>query len=143
MYLSPKYRPPTCDAARYHSYRVYHQVQTLLSNDHDSNIQLQKDQNAERLKQVKIRRDPAPASMLTLVKCHCHSKFDKNSCSCNKDGLLCSLACGHCKRINCNNTAVNNEAVHFPAVTPIDRLNLLQVSLSPNISGFSYLNDKY
>ena len=58
---------------------------------------LRKGQNVERLKPVKMRGDPAPASLLKLIKCNCHSKGDKNSCFCHKNGLLCSLACGHCK----------------------------------------------
>ncbi|MPC95446.1 hypothetical protein E2C01_090658 [Portunus trituberculatus] len=32
VYLPPESLPPTCDAATYHSYRVYHQVQTWLGN---------------------------------------------------------------------------------------------------------------
>ena len=31
MYLPPESLPPTCDVARYHSYRVYHQVHTYLA----------------------------------------------------------------------------------------------------------------
>ena len=116
MYLPPGSLPPTCDTARYHSYRVYHQVQTWLGNDlypTKWGWLLHKGQNVDRLKPVKMRMDPAPASLLKLVKCNCHGKCDKNSCSCYKNGLLCSLACGHCKGITCNNAAVNNEAEHL------------------------------
>ena len=35
MHLPPESLPPTCDASRYHSYRLYHQVQTWLGNDLD------------------------------------------------------------------------------------------------------------
>ena len=114
-YLLPESLPP-CDAVRYHSYRVYHQVPTWLGNDLDSTKWgwlLHKSPNVERLKPVKMRMDPVPASLLKLVKCNCHGKCDKNSCSCYKNGLVCSLACGHCKGITCNNAAVNNEAEHL------------------------------
>ena len=116
MYLPPESLPPTCDAVRYHSYRVYHQVPTWLGNDLDPTKWgwlLHKSPNVERLKPVKMRMDPAPATLLKLVKCNCHGKCDKNSCSCYKNGLVCSLACGHCKGITCNNAAVNNEAEHL------------------------------
>ena len=84
---------PTCDAARYHSYRVYHQVQTWLGNDLDpTKWLLRKGQNVERLKPVKMRGDPAPASLLKLIKCNCHNKGDKNSCFCHKNGLSAKMA---------------------------------------------------
>ena len=89
---------------------------TRLGNDLDPTKWgwlLHKGQNVERLKPVKMRMDPAPASLLKLVKCNCHGKCDKNSRSCYKNELLCSLACGHCKGITCNNAAVNNEAEHL------------------------------
>ena len=60
MYLPPESLPPTCDAARYHSYRVYRQVHTWLGNDLDQTKWgwlLHKGQNVERLKPVKMRMD--------------------------------------------------------------------------------------
>lgn len=112
--LPPESLPPTYDSARYHSYRVYHQVQTWLGNGLDPTQWgwlLYKCQNAEKLKTVKMQRDPAPASLLKLVKCNSHFKCNKNTCSCRKNGMLCSLACSHCKGITCTNTAVDTEAV--------------------------------
>ena len=113
VYLPPESLPPTCDAARYHSYRAYHQVQTWLGNDLDPTKWgwlLHKVQNSAKLKTVKMQRDPAPASLLKLVKCNCYGKCDKNTCSCRKNGLVCTLACGHCKGITCTNAAVDTEA---------------------------------
>ena len=34
----------------------------------------------------------------------------QNTCPSRKNGLLCTLACGHCKGITCTNAAVNSEA---------------------------------
>ena len=106
VYQPPESLPPTVDAAKYHSYRVYHQVRTWLDNTLDPNKWgwlLHKAQNAEHLKPVGMQRDAAPKSLLKLVKCNCHGKCDKNTCSCCKNGLLCSLACGQCKAITCSN----------------------------------------
>lgn len=111
VYLPPESLPPTCDAARYHSYRVYHQVQTWLGNILDPTKWgwlLHKGQNM-KLKPVSMRRDAAPASLLKLVKCNCHGRCDKNTCSCRKNGLSCTLACGYCKGITCTNAGVNSE----------------------------------
>lgn len=90
VYLPPESLPPTVNAAKYHSYRVYHQVQTWLGNILDPNKWgwlLHKAQHVEYLKPVRMQRDAAPESLLKLVKCNCHGMDWKN-------GLLCTLACG-------------------------------------------------
>lgn len=113
VYLPPESLPPTCDATKYHSYRVYHQVQTWQGNPLDPTkwgwFLHTTGQNVEKLKPIKMQQDAAPASLLKLVKCNCHGKCDKNTCSCRKNGLLCTLACGYCKGITCTNAAVNTE----------------------------------
>ena len=112
VYLPPESLPPTTDAAKQHSLRVYHQVQAWLGNDLDPTKwgwQIHKGQDSEKLKPIRMQKDAAPESLLKLVKCNCHGKCDKNTCSCRKNGLLCTLACGHCKGISCTN-AVSNEA---------------------------------
>ena len=114
VYLPPESLPPTCDAAKYRSYRVYHQVQTWLGNILDPTKWewlLHKGQHVENLKPVRMQRDAAPAALLKLVKCNCHGKCNKNTCSCRKNGLLCTLACGQCKGITCTNVGVNSEAL--------------------------------
>ena len=65
----------------------------------------------KKFKRVRMQRDAAPASLLKLVKCNCHGMCDKNTCSYRKNGLLCILACGHCKGITCTNVGVNSEAI--------------------------------
>ena len=112
VYLPPESLPPTCDAAKCHSYRVYHQVQAWLGNILDPTEWgwfLHKGQHVDNLKPVRMQRDAAPASLLKLVKCNCHGKCDKKTCSCRKSGLLCTLACGQCKGITCSNAGVNSE----------------------------------
>ena len=112
-YLPPESLPPTCDAAKYHSYRVYHQVQTWLGNilePTEWGWVLHKSQNVERLKPIRMQKDPAPASLLKLIKCNCQGKCEKKTCSCRKNALPCSLACGHCKGITCSNAAEDTAA---------------------------------
>ncbi len=106
-YLPPERLPPTSDAARFHSQRVYHQVQVWLGNDmeptdwgwtkctiHHKTI----------LKPKRMEQAAAPASLLNIIKCNCGGMCNKNTCSCRKNGLQCTLACGHCKGITCTNS---------------------------------------
>ena len=77
VYLPPESLPPTCDAAKYHSYRVYHQVQTWQGNNLDPTKWgwfVHKGQNVKKLKSVKIQTDADLATLLKLVKCNCHGK---------------------------------------------------------------------
>ena len=111
VYVSPESLPPTCDATRFHSYRVYHQVQAWLGNNLDPlkwGWQIHHG-HTQKLKPVRMSKEAAPASLLKLVKCNCQGKCDKNTCTCRKNGLLCSLACGNCKGNTCTNCAVISE----------------------------------
>ena len=60
VYLPPESLPPTYDAAKHHSYRVYHQVQTWLGNSLDPTKWgwvLHKGQHEDCLKLVRMQRD--------------------------------------------------------------------------------------
>lgn len=105
-YLPPESLPPTADSATYHSYRAYHQVQAWLGNyldPHEWGWLLQKTQRGDYLKPVKMQNNAAPEALLKLVKCGCHGMCERNTCSCRKNGLLCSLACSQCKGMTCSN----------------------------------------
>ena len=52
----------------------------------------------KRMKQVS-----APVSLLKIVRCNCSGNCGKNTCSCKRNGLQCTLACGQCKGITCTN----------------------------------------
>ena len=52
---------------------------------------------------------------------------DKNTCSCRKNGLICTLACGCCKGLTCSNAGNINDPeevwyVHFISVMYISFL---------------------
>ena len=105
-YLPPERLPPTSDAARFHSHRVYHQVQAWLGNNMDAvewGWELRKAYNRMILKPCRMGQVAAPASLLKIIRCNCNGKCDKNTCSCTKNGLQCTLACGQCKGIACTN----------------------------------------
>lgn len=83
--------PPTKEAARYHSFRTYHQVQAWY-NVQTNPLEWGWQRNKHGLTPVTIRKDPAPQSLLKLISCKC-----KTTCGgCRKMGLKCSIICGTC-----------------------------------------------
>jgi hypothetical protein len=105
-YLPPERLPPTTDAARFHSQRVYLQVQAWLGNAMEATEwgwMLQTGRHGSVLKPRRMEKAAAPASLLKMVRCNCSGKCEKNICSCRKNGLKCTLACGQCKGITCTN----------------------------------------
>lgn len=95
--------PPTEDAARLHTYRVYHQVQEWLGNYKDP-----EDWGWKKTKSIYMpiacEKDPAPPSLLKLISCTCKTGCGK-ACGCRKAGLKCSPICGTCSGTACNNIA--------------------------------------
>ena len=73
-HLPPECLPPTSDAAKYHSFRVYHRMQTWIGNKMDPTKWgwvSSKDQGwVDVQKSVRMDNNPAPASLLKLIKCN-------------------------------------------------------------------------
>jgi hypothetical protein len=93
--------PPTTAAAKYHSYRVYHQVQTWIGHDLDP-LQWGWIQSGNKLVPLKTDLPAAPERILNIIKCNCKN-CDTKRCSCRKHGLECSSACGGCRGAGCSN----------------------------------------
>jgi len=94
--------PPTTDAAKYHSFRVYCQVQRWMGSCVDPEKWgwcLRKGQ----LEPKTMDSPVAPDSLLKLVRCQCKSNCDTQRCSCKRNELECSSACGECKGL-CRNS---------------------------------------
>ncbi|GFN73858.1 hypothetical protein PoB_000036400 [Plakobranchus ocellatus] len=87
--------PPTSAAAKYHSLRVYLEVQPEVWG-----WQL----SSGRLDPCTTDLPPAPQLLLKMIRCNCKSDCRSKRCTCRKHGLKCSLACGECKRIGCLNS---------------------------------------
>ncbi|KAK6191116.1 hypothetical protein SNE40_002860 [Patella caerulea] len=104
--VQPHALPPTSAAVKYHSLRVYLQVQTWMSNT----CTLSPDQwgwKSVQGKLVPVLTDlpPAPQELLDIVRCNCKSGCNTARCTCLKNGLECSMACGDCKGV-CENCSV-------------------------------------
>jgi len=94
--------PPTEEAVRQHSYRVYLQVQLWLGhikNPEDWGWTFQNN----ILLPVTTLKAPAPDQLLKCISCSCKKGCGKN-CGCRKAGLKCSIICGHCKGQWCTNS---------------------------------------
>ena len=84
--------PPTSAAAREHSWRVYHQVQSWLGNDplpSDWGWDLVNGQ----LRPVLTRLPPAPDALLNLISCNCKCGCGRG-CGCRRAGIMCSVLWG-------------------------------------------------
>ncbi|KAK6175354.1 hypothetical protein SNE40_013838 [Patella caerulea] len=97
--------PPTEDAAKYHSYRVYHQVQVWTNVATELNPEHWGWQLSNQKYVAKtMDRPPAPESLLKVIRCSCKGDCNSKQCSCRKHGLACAAGCGECRGISCTNS---------------------------------------
>ena len=96
--------PPSSGAAKYHSLRVYFQIMEWKEKPgmHYGDWGWRRD--GEHLTPVMTDQPPAPQSILKIVRCNCTLDCSTSRCSCRKNNLQCSLACGHCKGSSCTNS---------------------------------------
>eukprot|EP00794_Sanderia_malayensis_P014567 gene14567-16069_t len=98
--------PPTSDAAKFHSLRVYFQVQNWLSNDCHHNAENWGWVNkSEKLFPITTSLPPTPAKFLEMIKCACKANCDTRRCTCRKNTLQCSTAGSECHGASCLNSA--------------------------------------
>ena len=101
--VHPRILPPTSAAAIDHSHRVYTQVQQWIGNDIDPTEWGWKlDSNI--LAPITTLRQPAPISLLKIIRCGCKLDCTSKSCSCKKHGLNCTPACSECRGDACSNS---------------------------------------
>jgi hypothetical protein len=50
----------------------------------------------------------SPEKLLRTIRCNCGGRCDKKSCTCLKNGLLCTTACGQCKGVSRLNIQAEN-----------------------------------
>ena len=103
-----KILPPTNDAAKYHSYRVYHQVQVWLGNENLKPIDWGWKEVNGQLYPITMDNAPAPDSLMKIIKCGCTLCCDTNQCICKKNGLFCTELCDNCGVGNCINVDISD-----------------------------------
>jgi hypothetical protein len=112
--------PPTSDAAKYHSRRVYLQSHVWMGSEHDLNPidwgwKLLNDQ---RLQPRKMDSLAAPDMLLKVIRCQCRGDCDNLRCSCRKNGMDCSSPCTGCKGTSCSNSPADTMDIDFELEGP-------------------------
>lgn len=102
--IHPRTLPPTSSSAMFHSFRVYHQVQEWMGNSLPPEEWGWSIQDS-CLIPINSDQDPAPQSLLELVRCHCKSGCGTMRRKCHCQGLDCSLACSQCRGVCLNMSA--------------------------------------
>ena len=103
-FVDSKSLPPTTSALKYHSYRCYYQIQDWMS------LICQLDPLKWAWKEVRGKLIPictdqpaAPNYLLASLRCRCKTECISPDCTCRKNGLRCTYACGPCQTTNCFN----------------------------------------
>ena len=99
--VQPSSIPPTSAAAKFHSLRVYQQVQRWLG------VELPPEDwgwkfSEGKLLPIMTDLQPAPQKFLEVVRCGCRSGCSSTRCSCKKHGMPCSSACSECRGVCAN-----------------------------------------
>merc|ERR1712002_179600 len=99
-----KVLPSTAAAAKFHSYRVFLQVNQWKNIDCSMTETSWGWKHYEN-KLVPIATDiaPAPADLLKMIRCNCATDCATARCTCKKNGTSCSISCGHCRGSGCQN----------------------------------------
>ena len=100
--------PPTSEAAKQHSLRVYLQVQIWLGNSELSPTDWGWKLRHTMLEPVRTDKPVAHPKLLNLVSCKCKNGC-KASCTCRKFGLQCTDICAKCSEIGCTNITLEED----------------------------------
>ena len=95
--VQPQSLPPTSAALRYHSMRVYLQIRQWKDDGCTDTKEAQRwgwKEGQGQLIPVMSDRPVAPEALLHIIRCNCSSDCSSRRCSCRKNGLDCSPACG-------------------------------------------------
>ena len=104
-FVTPERLPPTESATKFHCLRVYYQVMVWMGMEGDLDP-LDWGWNLENNQYVPIMTamNAAPDTLLKMIHCNCTKTCDSPRCSCRKNGLPCTSACGSCQVTICDNT---------------------------------------
>ena len=103
--LHPREHPPTSAAAKFHSLRVFCQVQEWQCVELDAEKWMWKISAGGKMVPIQTELTVAPKSLLDLVRCSCKSRCCNKRCGCCKQGLTCTLASLNCRGVYSNQAA--------------------------------------
>ena len=82
--------------------QMYHQLQAWRANDIYPKVWGWK-KSITGLLRIRMSQPAAPTCLISIIRCKCSGKCNKKTCTCFKNGLLCTPACGQCRGITCLN----------------------------------------
>lgn len=103
IFVHPQVLPPSASATKFHSFRVYLQVQEWMGRAGLIPTDWGWQMANGRLIPIETDLPPAPSALLNVIRCNCKTDCTSARCSCKKHGLQCSLACGECRGVSCAN----------------------------------------
>ena len=104
-YVDASDLPPTSGSAKFHSLRVYYQVQQWKGETgHLNPKQWYWEIINDQLMPMNTDMLPAPKDLLHIFRCNCKTGCSSKRCTCRKHGLECTPACGECKGLSCSNS---------------------------------------
>jgi len=103
-FVTPERLPPTESATKLHCRRAYYQVMTWIGKADGMDAMnwgwnLQENRFVPVMSTIKA----APDILLKVIQCNCLNSCKTLRCSCRRNGLPCSSACGPCQVTNCDN----------------------------------------
>ncbi len=105
-HIQPQTLPPTSSAAKFHSLRVYYQVQQWKGKGDSLKPEEWGWRESEGIL-IPVTTDvlPAPDDLLHIIRCNCQANCSSMRCTCRKHGIACTIVCGNCKGSGCMNSA--------------------------------------
>ena len=104
-HVQPQSLPPTSGAAKYHSLRVYFQIQQWKGNgDELLPVEWGWKESEAGLMPTQTNLPPAPDELLRVIRCNCRTDCCTMRCTCKKHNIKCSPACGNCRGSGCMNS---------------------------------------
>ena len=108
--ILPQTLPPTSAAARYHSRRVYLQVQQWKGNNSLQPVDWGWKTYNDNLVPIMTDLPPAPQDLLNVIRCNCSTDCSSARCTCRKNNLGCTPACGQCRGTGCSNSVQEDDS---------------------------------
>ena len=109
-HVKPQTLPPTSGAAKYHSLRVYLQIQEWKGSAvglHPTDWGWQ--ECDEGFLPLQTSLAPAPEHLLQVIRCNCKADCSTMRCTCKKHNIECTPACGNCRGSGCMNTLYESD----------------------------------
>ena len=103
--------PQPSGVAKYHSLRVFHKISEWKGESVNATEYGWKEKHG---KFILLRTDlpPAPDHLLEVIHCSCKTGSSILKCTCRRNGLECTFACGDFKGTSCSNAkAIETEVV--------------------------------